>query len=84
MGRLYTLMHDELLAHCRKYAVNDNAAEDLLHDAFLLIFSHIDKVHSPEKARHWMHKVVRNVYLLYMQHRQNRTLLSIDDVHETA
>ena len=84
MGRLYTLMHDELLAHCRKYAVNDNAAEDLLHDAFLLIFSHIDKVHSPEKARHWMHKVVRNVCLLYMQHRQNHTLLSIDDVHETA
>ena len=84
MGRLYTLMHDELLTHCRRYAADDNTAEDLLHDAFLLIFSHIDKVHSPDKGRRWMHKVVRNVCLLYMQHRQSRTLLSIDDVRETA
>ena len=84
MGQLYTVMHDELLAQCRKYAASDNDAEDLLHDAFLLIFSHIDKVHSPEKGRRWMHKVARNVCLLYVQHRQNHALLSIDDVHEAA
>ena len=39
MGRLYTVMHDELLAQCRRYAANDCDAEDLLHDAFLLIFT---------------------------------------------
>ena len=50
MGQLYTAMHDELLARCRKFAANDNVAEDLLHDAFLLIFTNIGKVHSPEKA----------------------------------
>lgn len=82
MGQLYNAMHDELLAQCRKYAANDNIAEDLLHDAFLLIFSNIGKLRSPEKGRRWMHKVVRNVCLLYVQHRQSRTLVSIDEVRE--
>lgn len=84
MGQLYTVMHDELLAHCRNYATNDNIAEDLLHDAFLLIFSNIEKVHSPEKGRRWMHKVAKNVCLLYVQHRQNHPSVSIDEVRETA
>jgi|GEM_PF-2182916 len=84
MGRLYTVMHDELLAHCRKYAANDCDAEDLLHDAFLLIFSNIGKVHSPEKGKRWMHKVTKNVCLLYVQHRQSRSWIPIEEVKETA
>jgi RNA polymerase sigma-70 factor (ECF subfamily) len=84
MGQLYTVMHDELLAHCRKYVANDNMAEDLLHDAFLLIFSNINKVRSPEKGLRWMHKVVRNVCLLYVWHQKNRTLVSVDEVRETS
>ena len=83
MGQLYTAMHDELLAHCRKYAANDNIAEDLLHDAFLLIFSNIEKIHSPEKGRGWMHKVARNVCLLYVQHQQSHQSISIDEVRKT-
>lgn len=84
MGRLYTVMHDELLAQCRRYASNDCDAEDLLHDAFLLIISNIGKVHSPEKGRRWMHKVTKNVGLLYAQHRQSRSWVPIEEVKETA
>ena len=84
MGQLYLAMHDELLAQCRKYAVNDSIAEDLLHDAFLLIFSNIDQLRSPEKGVRWMHKVARNVCLVYVQHQQNHPLVSIDEIHETA
>lgn len=84
MGQLYTAMHDELLAQCRKYAANDGIAEDLLHDAFLLIFSNIDQLRSAKKGVQWMHKVVKNVCLLYVQNRQNHTLVSIDEVRETS
>ena len=84
MGQLYLAMHDELLAQCRKYAVNDSIAEDLLHDAFLLIFSNIDQLRSPEKGVRWMHKVAKNVCLVYVQHQQNHPLVSIDEIHETA
>ena len=84
MGQLYTAMHDELLTQCRKYATDDDTAHDLLHDAFLLIFCNIGRLRSPEKGRQWMYKVVKNVCLLYVQHRQARTLVSIDEVRETA
>jgi len=84
MGQLYTAMHDELLAQCRKYAANDGIAEDLLHDAFLLIFSNIDQLRSVKKGVQWMHKVVRNVCLLYVQQRQNHTSVPIDTVREAS
>lgn len=84
MGQLYTAMHDELLAQCRKYAANDGIAEDLLHDAFLLIFSNIDQLRSAKKGIQWMHKVVKNVCLLYVQQRQNHTSVPIDEVRETT
>ncbi len=84
LGELYTTMHDELLTHCRKYAANDDIAGDLLHDAFLLIFSNIDKLRSPEKGRQWMHKVVKNVCLLYVQQRQNRPVVPVDEAREAA
>ena len=84
LGELYTTMHDELLAHCRKYEANDDTANDLLHDAFLLIFSNIEKLRSPEKGRQWMHKVVKNVCLLYVQQRQNRPLIPVDETKEAA
>lgn len=83
MGQLYTAMHDELLAQCQKYVGNDDIAHDLLHDAFLLIFSHIGQLRSAEKGRQWMHKVVRNVCLLYVQNRQNHNLVPIEEVRET-
>ena len=83
MGQLYTAMHDELLTQCRKYVANDGIAEDLLHDAFLLIFSNIDQLRSAKKGIQWMHKVVRNVCLLYVQQRQSRALVPIDEVRES-
>lgn len=84
MGALYTAMRDELLAQCRQYAADDSTAEDLLHDAFLLIFRNIGQVRSPEKSRQWMHKVARNVCLLYVQQRRNHPQLPIEEVREAA
>ena len=84
LGQLYTAMRDELLAQCRMYAADDSTAEDLLHDAFLIIFKNISKLRSPEKARQWMHKVVKNVCLLYLQHRQNQASASIEEVRATT
>ena len=72
MGMLYTAMHDELLALCLHYAGDVDTAEDLLHDAFLLIFSRIAELQHPERARAWMRTVTKNVALLYLQQRQQQ------------
>ncbi|MBR1414688.1 MAG: sigma-70 family RNA polymerase sigma factor [Prevotella sp.] len=78
MGMLYTAMHDELLALCLHYAGDVSTAEDLLHDAFLLIFSRIAELQHPERARAWMRTVTKNVALLYLQQRQQQSSVSLD------
>jgi len=82
MGQLYTAMHDELLSVCRRYVANASIAEDLLHDAFLLIFSKIGELRSPRKARGWMRKVVKNVSLLYAENQDKLPTVSLDQVSE--
>lgn len=80
MGLLYTDMHDELMGICRHYVTDKATAEDLLHDSFLLIFSKIGDLRSPEKARGWMHTVVKNVALLYVQRHQAHQTVPLDDL----
>ena len=82
MGRLYTAMHDELLSVCRRYVADRSVAEDLLHDAFLLIFSKIGELRSPRKADCWMRKVVKNVALLYAKKQNQVETVSIDDIDD--
>lgn len=84
MGRLYTAMHDELLSVCRRYVANNSVAEDLLHDAFLLIFSKIGELRSPLKADRWMRKVVKNVALLYAKKHNQVETVSIDEVGDAV
>ena len=84
MGQLYTAMHDELLSVCRRYVGDGNTAEDLLHDAFLLIFSKIGEIRSPRKARGWMRKVVKNVALLYAEKQDKLPTVSLEQVGESV
>jgi len=80
MGLLYTAMHDSLLALCRRYVADNSTAEDLLHDAFLLIFTKIGDVRSPQKVSGWMRKVVKNVALLYAEKRHQLHTVPLDHV----
>ena len=79
-GLLYTMMHDRLRRVCRHYVADETTADDLLHDAFVLIFSKIDTVNDPAKAEAWMARVVHNLGRTW-QHRQRQTpVVSLDDL----
>ena len=41
LGELYTTYAKRLLGVCRHYVKDDNVAEDILHDAFIIIFMSI-------------------------------------------
>ena len=84
MGLLYTAMHDELLHVCRHYVADGSMADDLLHDAFLLIFCKIGDLRSPARAKEWMHKVVKNVSLLYLKKQQQQHDVPLDQVIDEA
>ena len=83
-GQLYTLMHDRLLSVCQRYAPDKSTSEDLLHDAFLLIFSKIDSIKDTSKAEAWMQKVTQNLALTYLQQHKQEHVVPLDGIKETA
>ena len=58
---LYQQNKPRLLNICKQYAKGGDVAEDLLHDAFVIILTSIDRLEDPEKLESWMTSIVRNV-----------------------
>ena len=83
-GQLYTLMHDRLLSVCQRYAPDKSTSEDLLHDAFLLIFSKIGSIKDTSKAEAWMQKVTQNLTLAYLQQHKQKHVVPFDSINEMA
>ena len=77
-GQLYAATRQRLLAVCRSYVNDDAVAEDLLHDAYVLILSHVNELKEPSKADAWMTAVARNVSLLYLRERKDLVEQSVD------
>ena len=69
----------ELLERCKKgdkdskrmmcvichYIPDLNAARDILHDGFLIIFSRINQLRDAEKLEYWMGTIMKNLALQY-------------------
>jgi len=66
--RLYQQYKPKLLNICKEYAGDEDVAEDLLHDAFVIIITSLDKLEDPDKIESWMTAIVRNVGYHYRQH----------------
>ena len=55
---LYSQYKPHLLQVCRQYTRDDNVAEDLLHDAFVIILTSLHSVRDAEKLESWMVTIV--------------------------
>jgi len=53
---------------CRRYISDEQAISDVLHDAFVVIFTSFDKLRDDNKAEVWMMSITRNVALKYKDH----------------
>ncbi len=82
-GLLYTASRDQLRTLCLRYVPNENVADDLLHDAFVVIITHIAQLNDPAKAMAWMQQIMRNTALLYLRNLQHYDTAPLDDVAES-
>lgn len=82
-GQLYTLMYDNLRKTCRHYVSDETTVDDLLHDAFLLIFTKIGSIKDSSKAEVWMQRVVQNLALAYLKQTKQQTTVPLDSLQET-
>ena len=73
---LYTAMREPLRTLCLSFVKNEAVADDLLHDAFLLIFSKFGELKDTSCTEAWMKTVTRRVALLYLRQQHQQVSLS--------
>lgn len=81
---LYRGYSGKLMGICRHYVDSQDVAEDLLHDAFIVILSSISQLKNPDKLDAWMGVIVKNMAIDYLKESQHFTHpqedLNLEDV----
>lgn len=67
LGNLYKAYSGKLMRICRHYVKDESTAEDILHDAFIIIFTSIKSLKDNSKLEGWMITIVRNLALRFLQ-----------------
>lgn len=66
MGELYATFAPRMLRIILRYVTDKTAAEDILHDGFVVIFSRISDLKDTSKLPNWMATVMKNLSLRYL------------------
>ena len=68
LGELYKAYAQRMRGVCRRYVSDEQAVDDVLHDAFIIIFTSFDRLRDVSKAEGWMMSITRNVASKYKDH----------------
>ena len=79
LGELYKAYAQRMRGVCRRYISDEQAISDVLHDAFVIIFTSFDKLRDDRKAEAWMLSITRNVALKYKDHQAKATFVSLEE-----
>ena len=83
LGELYKAYATRMRGVCRRYISDEQTVNDVLHDAFVIIFTSFDKLRDDSKAEAWMMAITRNVASKFKDHQKVRRTVSIDEANET-
>ena len=68
-NELYKLYSKKLLGICLRYTRNLSEAEDVLHDAFIKIFTKIDQYSGKGSFEGWLKRITANTAIQYLRNR---------------
>lgn len=68
LGELYKAYAQRMRGVCRCYISDEQVVNDVLHDAFVIIFTSFDRLRDASKAESWMMAITRNVASKYKKH----------------
>jgi RNA polymerase sigma factor (sigma-70 family) len=75
---LYKEFYSYGMAICRRYALNDYDAADILNDGFLKVFTHIEKYDPAKPIKSWIGRIITNTAIDH--YRMNLKFSDHDDV----
>ena len=59
LGELYKAYAQQMRGVCRRYISDEQTVEDVLHDAFVIIFTSFDRLRDVSRAEAWMMAITR-------------------------
>ena len=83
LGELYKAYAQQMRGVCRRYISDEQTVEDVLHDAFVIIFTSFDRLRDVRRAEHWMTAITRNVASKCKDHLEALSTVSIEETSET-
>lgn len=83
LSLLYKTYANKMKRICSQYISDKQTVSDLLHDGFIIIFTSIHTLRSPEKLESWMGKIMKNMSLKYLEQYHSTTIISIDKIKES-
>ena len=82
LGELYKAYAKRMKGVCRRYISDEDAVNDVLHDAFVIIFTSFDKLRDDRKAEAWMMSITRNVASKYKDHLLAKPFVSLKEAEQ--
>jgi RNA polymerase sigma factor (sigma-70 family) len=62
-GQLYTTYRRKMMKVIRQYVADNDMAQDVLHDGFLIILSQIQNLRNSDTLEYWMATIMKNLSL---------------------
>lgn len=78
LGILYSSYAQRMMRVVCHYVDDWQAAQDVLHDGFLIIFSRISQLKNPDSLEYWMATIMKNLSLQYLKEADITRLLDDD------
>ena len=82
LGELYKAYAKKMKGVCRRYVSDEQDIDDVLHDAFVIIFTSFDKLRDDSKAEAWMMSITRNVASKYKDHLMTRPFVPLKEAEQ--
>lgn len=80
--RLYNLLSGKMFAVCLRYAKHREAAEDLLQEGFVKVFTHIDKFRGEGSFEGWVRRIIVNTAVEhYRRSTKMYPMVNVEDVN---
>ena len=78
-GELYKAYAHRMRGVCRRYISDEQTVEDVLHDAFVIIFTSFDRLRDERRAEAWMTAITRNVASKCKERRAAVTMVPLEE-----
>ncbi|MBP5771947.1 MAG: sigma-70 family RNA polymerase sigma factor [Bacteroidaceae bacterium] len=84
LGELYKAYAQRMRGVCRRYISDEQTVEDVLHDAFVIIFTSFDRLRDVRRAEQWMMAITRNVASKCKEHLEALPTVSLEETSEVG